>query len=75
MSEELLSKIRLKDTKGVTNFKPLTVDSSNNSLLKPIIEAFEASDKVKIGYSTLDKSKGVVHPTLKRKSLYLTGGA
>lgn len=75
MSEELVSKIRLKDVKGSTNFKPLKVSSSLNSLLKPIIEAFEASDKVKIGYSTLDKGKGLVHPTLKRKNLYLTGGA
>ena len=48
MSEELVSKIRLKDVKGSTNFKPLKVSSSLNSLLKPIIEAFEASDKVKI---------------------------
>jgi len=75
MSEELLSKIRLKDTKGVINFKPLKVTSTLNSLLKPIIEAFEDSDKVKIGYTTLDKSKGLVHPTLKRKNLFLTGGA
>lgn len=75
MSEELLSKIRLKDTKGVINFKPLKVDSTSNSLLKPIIEAFENSDKVKIGYTTLDKGKGLVHPTLKRKNLFLTGGA
>jgi tRNA nucleotidyltransferase/poly(A) polymerase len=75
MSDELLSKIRLKDTKGTINFKPFKVDSTSNSLLKPIIEAFENSDKVKIGYTTLDKSKGVVHPTLKRKTIYLTGGA
>jgi len=75
MSEEILSKIRLKDTKGNINFKPLKVDSSSNSLLKPIIEAFENSDKVKVGYSTLEKNKGLVHPTLKRKTLYLTGGA
>lgn len=75
MSEELLSKIRLKDTKDVINFKPLKVDSTSNSLLKPIIEAFENSDKVKIGYTTLDKGKGLVHPTLKRKNLFLTGGA
>jgi tRNA nucleotidyltransferase/poly(A) polymerase len=75
MSEEILSKIRLKDTKGVINFKPLKVDSLINSLLKPIIEAFNDGDKVKIGYSTLDKGKGLVHPTLKKKSLFLTGGA
>lgn len=75
MSEELLSKIRLKDTKGAINFKPLKVDSLTNSLLKPIIEAFENSDKVKIGYTTLEKNKGLVHPTLKRKNLFLTGGA
>jgi hypothetical protein len=74
MSEELLSKIRLKDIKGSNNFKPFKVDSTSNSLLKPIIEAFENSDKVKIGYTTLDKSKGTIQPTLKRKSLYLTGG-
>ena len=75
MSEELLSKIRLKDTKGSTNFRPLKVTSALNSLLKPIIEAFESAEKVKIGYTTLDKGKGLVHPTLKRKTIYLTGGA
>lgn len=75
MSEEIISKIRLKDTKGEINFKPLQVNSTINSLLKPIIEAFENSDKVKIGYTTLDKGKGLVQPTLKRKNLFLTGGA
>ncbi len=75
MSDELLSKIRLKDTKGVINFRPLKVTSTSHSLLKPIIEAFDNADKVKIGYSTLDKGKGLVHPTLKKKNLFLTGGA
>ena len=75
MSEELLSKIRLKDVKGNINFKPLLINSSINHLLKHIIDAFNNADKVKIGYSTLEKNKGLVHPTLKKKNLFLTGGA
>ena len=75
MNEEILSKIRLKDVKGNINFKPLQVNSTINYLLKPIIDAFNNADKVKIGYSTLDKGKGYIHPTLKKKNLFLTGGA
>ena len=75
MADEFLSKIRLKDSKESIEFRPFKVTSSLNSLLKPIIEAFENADKVAIGYSTLEKNKGLVKPTLKKKSLYLTGGA
>ncbi len=75
MADEFLSKIRLKDSKESIEFRPFKVTSSLNSLLKPIIEAFENADKVAIGYSTLEKNKGLIKPTLKKKSLYLTGGA
>lgn len=75
MSEQILSKIRLKDSKESINFRPLKVNSTVNSLLKPIIDAFENSDKVHLGYTTMDKSKGMIKPTMKRKSIYLTGGA
>lgn len=75
MADEFLSKIRLKDSKEVISFRPFKVTSSINALLKPIIEAFLNADKVSIGYSTLEKNKGLVKPTLKKKNLYLTGGA
>lgn len=75
MADEFLSKIRLKDNKDSVVFKPFKVSSSVNSILKPIIDAFNLADQVAIGYSTLEKNKGFVKPTLKKKSLYLTGGA
>ena len=75
MSEQILSKIRLKDSKESLNFRPFKISSTSNNLLKPIVEAFENSDKVELGYSTMDKSKGMVKPTMKRKTIYLTGGA
>ena len=75
MADDFLSKLRLKDSKESTSFKPFKVSSSMNALLKPIVDAFENSDKVTIGYSTLEKNKGLTKPTLKRKTIYLTGGA
>jgi len=73
--DDFVSKIRLKDSKESIQFRPLKVSSSMNAILKPIIEAFDNADKVAIGYSTLEKGKGLVKPKLKKKNLYLTGGA
>jgi hypothetical protein len=71
MADDFLSKLRLKDSKESSSFKPFKVSSTMNTLLKPIVDAFENSDKVTIGYSTLEKNKGLTKPTLKRKTIYL----
>jgi len=78
MSEEkntfpLVSKVRLKERDADGEFGPFIVNASSHSCLKKIIEAFENSKEVKLGYSTIQKDKGLIQPTMKRKTLYLAG--
>lgn len=78
MSEEkstfpLVSKVRLKERDADGEFGPFVVNASSHSCLKKIIDAFENSKEVKLGYSTIQKDKGLIEPTMKRKTLYLAG--
>jgi hypothetical protein len=69
----LVSKVRLKERDADGEFGPFIVNSSSHSCLKKIIDAFENSKEVKLGYSTIQKDKGLIEPTMKRKTLYLAG--
>jgi tRNA nucleotidyltransferase/poly(A) polymerase len=71
----LTSKVKLQKNSGSKEFSPLTVNKSSHSNLRPIIKAFAVSNQVGVGYTTIDKRNGEVEPQLKKKSLYLTGGA
>jgi len=74
-NDSIVSKVRLKDADNRGEFKPFVVNYQSNPILKHIIDAFNSSNEVKLGYSTIQKGKGIVEPTMKRKNLYLTGGA
>jgi tRNA nucleotidyltransferase/poly(A) polymerase len=74
-SSFITSKIKLQKEGGSKEFSPFTVGKSSRANLRPIIKAFLGSNQVGLGYTTIDKSKGEVEPQLKKKSLYLTGGA
>lgn len=71
----ITSKIKLQKENGSKEFSPFSVNKSSRSNLRPIIKAFLSSNQVGLGYTTIDKSKGEIEPQLKKKSLYLTGGA
>lgn len=71
----IVSKVRLKDTDKGGEFRPFLIDYKSNPSLRTIVKAFNNSGEIKVGYSTIIKGKGIQHPTLKRKSLYLTGGS
>jgi len=57
------------------NSSHLLLTTNQIQYFKHIIDAFNSSNEVKLGYSTIQKGKGIVEPTMKRKNLYLTGGA
>ena len=67
--------IKLQKKQGSNEFTPFVVDKSNHANLVPIVKAFLKSDKVGLGYTTIDRNKGEIEPQLKKKSLFLTGGA
>jgi tRNA nucleotidyltransferase/poly(A) polymerase len=69
------SYIKLQKKEGNREFTPFLIDKSSHPNLGKIVKAFLNSDKVKVGYTTIDKKDGEVEPQLKKKSLYLTGGA
>ena len=73
--QDIISKVRLKDSDDNGEFRPFVVNYNSNPALKNIIKAFNTSSEIKLGYSTIAKEKGIVEPTMKRKSIYLTGGA
>lgn len=69
----IVSKIKLQ--KGNREFAPFVVNKNSHANLRYIIQAFLDSPKIGVGYTTIDKSRGEIEPQLKKKSLYLTGGA
>ena len=69
----LITKIKL--TRDNEDFQPFVVDKNNHKNLRVLIKVFENSPQIGVGYTTVDKSKGEVEPKLKKKTLYLTGGA
>ena len=70
----LTSKIKLQKKEGSKEFAPFSVNRTTHPNLRTLIKAFEVSDKVGVGYTTIDKAKGEVEPNLKKKTLYLVGG-
>jgi tRNA nucleotidyltransferase/poly(A) polymerase len=74
------SEVKLSDD---SEFKPFIVDQEHHPNLKVIVQAFLSSDKVALpgpeGYpqklTTIDPGKGETTPKLKKKNLYLVGGA
>lgn len=74
------SEVKLSDT---GEFKPFIVDDEHHKNLKPIVKAFVESGKVPFPgvagfpdkFSTVDGDKGEITPKIKKKNLYLTGGA
>jgi tRNA nucleotidyltransferase/poly(A) polymerase len=71
----ITSKVKLQKKEGSKEFAPFMVNRSTHSNLRTLIKAFANSPNVGVGYTTVDKSKGEVEPQLKKKTLYLTGGA
>lgn len=69
----IISKIKLQ--KGSREFAPFTINKNSHANLRYIVQAFLDSPNIGVGYTTIDKSKGEIEPQLKKKSLYLTGGA
>ena len=69
------ARIKLEKKQGSREFTPFIIDKNHHSNLSKLVRAFLDSDKVTLGYTTIEKNKGEVEPQLKRKSLYLTGGA
>jgi tRNA nucleotidyltransferase/poly(A) polymerase len=64
------------------DFKPFTVSDESHSNLRVLVQAFLDSDRVPIPgpdgtgpLTTIEKDKGETVPRLKKKTLYLVGGA
>lgn len=72
-SPHVTSKVKLQ--KGGKEFAPFTINKATHSNLRYLVKAFAESDKVGLGYTTIEKNKGEVEPKIKRKNLWLTGGA
>ena len=68
----LVSKIKLQKEK---DFSPFSVNKSSHTNLRDLIKAFDNSKNVKLGYTTIQKNKGEIEPQLKKKKIWLTGGA
>jgi len=74
------SEVKLSDG---TDFKPFVIDNENHPNLRTIVKAFLDSGKVSLpgpdGYpqklTTIEPGKGSTSPHLKKKTLYLVGGA
>jgi tRNA nucleotidyltransferase/poly(A) polymerase len=69
------SRIKLEKKQGSREFTPFIIDKSNHTNLSKVVKAFLNSDQVTLPYTTIDKKEGEIQPQLKKKSLYLTGGA
>jgi len=74
-NNNVTSRIKLHKKEGSKEFIPFTVNKTTHSNLRSLIKAFEGSDKIGLGYTTIQKNKGEVEPQLKKKALYLVGGA
>lgn len=74
-SLKVTSRIKLQKNPGSKEFSPFTVNRTMHPNLRLLIKAFSGSDKVGVGYTTIEKNKGEIEPQLKKKQLWLTGGA
>lgn len=73
--KSITSRIKLQKQEGSKEFSPFTINKTVHPNLRFLVKAFADSANVGVGYTTIDKSKGEVEPQLKKKALYLTGGA
>lgn len=73
--EDVIPKIKLSKKNESEKLKPLLVDHENHPTLQPIIDAFDNSNEVTLGYSTIEKDGEETKPSLKKKLLYLTGSS
>ncbi len=71
----MIAKFRLKERDADGEFGPLLVSAKSHPALQKVIEAFENSAEVPLGYTTIEKNKGVVQPTMKKKTIYLCGAS
>jgi len=69
----LVAKIRLKDRDENGQYGAFVIGHRSHPALVDIVAAFNNSNTVKLGYSTIQKDKGLHEPTMKRKNLYLAG--
>ena len=74
-NSDFIPKVKLQRNSNVSFLKPFLVNSQVNSALKYIIDAFNSSDSVEIGYTTIQKDGKLEKPSLKRKTLWLTGNS
>lgn len=68
----LVSKIKLQKD---ADFRPFVINKTSHGNLRDLIKAFDNSRNVKLGYTTIQRNKGEIEPQLKKKKLWLTGGA
>ena len=71
--EGVTSHIKLQAKQGSNQFTPFVIDKNNHANLARIVKAFNNSEKVGLGYTTIEKNKGEVRPHIKKKNIYLTG--
>ena len=54
-NSDFIPKVKLQRNSNVSFLKPFIVNSQVNSSLKYIIDAFNSSDSVEVGYTTIQK--------------------
>ena len=74
-NEDYMPKVKLQKNSNVAYLKPFIVNSQSNSVLQSIIDSFNNSDSVHVGYTTLKKDGEEEKPALKKKNLWLTGSS
>lgn len=74
-NKDFIPKVKLQRNSSVSFLKPFVVNSQINSALQYIIDAFNSSDSVEVGYTTIEKSGKLDNPSLKKKSIWLTGNS
>ena len=74
-NSDFIPKVKLQRNSNVSFLKPFIVNSQVNSSLKYIIDAFNSSDSVEVGYTTIQKDGKIEKPSLKKKTIWLTGNS
>lgn len=74
-NEDYMPKVKLQKNSEVSFLKPFVVNSQINSALQPIIDSFNNSDSVVVGYTTIKKDGEEETPSLKKKTIWLTGNS
>ena len=74
-NEDYMPKVKLQKNSNVAYLRPFIVNSHVNNALQPIIDIFNNSDSVNLGFTTLKKDGEEERPSLKKKSIWLTGNS